>query len=119
MTLGMLCLSVNDVTVKGLNNFFPVWEIVFFRAISGLIISLGLISFFGINKIKTKKPILHLVRAFSAVCCVVFYFFGLKYLLLSENVTIVHSAPILAAIIAVPVLGEKLGIKRSFAIFSS
>ena len=116
MIFGMFCLSVNDVTVKGLNNYFPVWEIVFFRALSGLIISLGLISYFGINKIKTKKPIRHFIRAFSAVCCVVFYFFGLKYLFLSENVTIVHSAPILAAIIAVPILGEKLGIKRSVAI---
>ena len=116
MILGMFCLSVNDVTVKGLNSYFPVWEIVFFRALSGLIISLGLVSYFGINKIKTKKPIRHFIRAFSAVCCVVFYFFGLKYLFLSENVTIVHSAPILAAIIAVPILGEKLGIKRSVAI---
>ena len=97
MTLGMLCLSVNDVIVKGLNEYFPVWEIVFFRALSGLIISFVLIGYFGVSKIKTKKPIRHTIRAFSAVACVVFYFFGLKYLLLSENVAIVHSAPILAA----------------------
>ena len=77
ITIGMFCLSINDVTVKGLNNYFPVWEIVFFRALSGLIISLGLIILFGISKIKTKKPILHFIRAFSAVGCVVFYFFGL------------------------------------------
>ena len=116
MILGMFSLSVNDITVKGLTDYFPVWEIVFFRALSGLIISFGLISYFGINKIKTKKPIRHFVRAFSAVGCVVFYFFGLKYLMISENVAIVHSGPILAAIIAVPILGEKLGIKRSIAI---
>ena len=116
MISGMFCLSINDVTVKGLNDNFPVWEIVFFRAFSGTIISIGLIVYFGIEKIKTKKPIRHLIRAFSAVGCVVFYFFGLKYLLLSENVAIVHSAPILAAILAVPILGEKLGIRRSIAI---
>ena len=33
MTIGMLCLSINDVIVKGLNNYFPVWEVVFFRAL--------------------------------------------------------------------------------------
>ena len=54
MTLGMLCLSINDVIVKGLNAYFPVWEIVFFRALSGLIISLGLIFFFGVNKLKQE-----------------------------------------------------------------
>ena len=117
MILGMFCLSVNDVNVKGLNNYFPVWEIIFFRAFSGLIISFILIGYFGVNKIKTKKPVRHFIRAFSAVGCVVFYFFGLKYLFLSENVAIVHSAPILAALLAVPILGEKLGIKRSTAIF--
>jgi len=112
----MFCLSVNDINVKGLNNYFPVWEVIFFRAVSGIIVSLILVGYFGVNKIKTRKPVRHFIRAFSAVGCVVFYFFGLKYLFLSENVAIVHSAPILAAVLAVPILGEKLGIKRSTAI---
>ena len=116
MTLGMFCLSVNDVLVKGLNFKFPVWEVIFFRAFSGIIISIFLILFFGIHTIKTQKPFLHLVRAFSAVGCVVFYFFGLKYLLLSENIAVVHFAPIIAALLAVPILGEKLGYHRIIAI---
>ena len=65
MILGMFCLSVNDVNVKGLNNYFPVWEVIFFRAFSGLIISFILIGYFGFNKIKTKKPVRHFIRAFS------------------------------------------------------
>lgn len=116
MTLAMFCLSVNDVLVKGLSSAYPIWEVIFFRAFSGVIISIVLIVFFGWKTLKTKKPIGHLVRAFSSVACVVFYFFGLKYLMLSENVAIVHSAPILATLLAVPVLGEKLGLHRIAAI---
>ena len=116
MTLGMFCLSVNDVVVKGLNISFPVWEIIFFRAFSGILVSFGLIFIFGWKSLKTEKPIRHFVRAFSAVGCVVFYFFGLKFLLLSENIAIVHSAPIFAALLAVPILGERLGIHRISAI---
>ena len=116
MTLGMFCLSVNDVVVKGLNISFPVWEIIFFRAFSGILVSFGLIFIFGWKSLKTKKPIRHFVRAFSAVGCVVFYFFGLKFLLLSENIAIVHSAPIFASLLAVPILGERLGIHRISAI---
>ena len=116
MTLAMFCLSVNDVLVKGLSSTYPIWEIIFFRALSGVIISVVLIFFFGWQKLKTKKPVGHLVRAFSSVGCVVFYFFGLKYLLLSENVAIVHSAPILATILAVPILGEKIGFHRIAAV---
>ena len=116
MTLAMFCLSVNDVLVKGLSSTYPIWEVIFFRALRVVIISVVLIFFFGWQKLKTKKPVGHLVRAFSSVGCVVFYFFGLKYLLLSENVAIVHSAPILATILAVPILGEKIGFHRIAAV---
>tara|TARA_B100000287_G_scaffold413662_1_gene445419 strand:- start:20 stop:871 length:852 start_codon:yes stop_codon:yes gene_type:complete len=116
MTLGMFCLSVNDMTYKNLTMNFPVWEAIFFRALSGSIISLFLVYRSGIVSLKTKKPIRHFIRAFSAVGCVVLYIFGIKYLLLSENIAIAHSAPIIAALLAVPILGEKLGIHRIFAI---
>ena len=116
MTLAMFCLSVNDVLVKGLSTAYPIWEVIFFRAFSGVVVSIILIFFFGWQTLKTTKPIGHLTRAFSSVACVVFYFFGLKYLMLSENVAIVHSAPILATLLAVPFLGEKLGLHRMAAV---
>jgi len=116
MILSMFCLSVNDVMVKGLNQAFPVWEVIFFRAFSGILISLGLVLIFGWKTLRTAKPIRHFVRAFSAVGCVIFYFFGLKYLLLTENIAIVHSAPIIAAFLAIPILGERLGVYRMGAI---
>ena len=116
MTLAMFCLSVNDVLVKGLSSAYPIWEVIFFRAFSGVIISIVLVVIFGWQTLKTKKPLGHSIRAFSSVACVVFYFFGLKYLMLSENVAIVHSAPILATLLAVPILGEKLGLHRFLAL---
>tara|TARA_B100001123_G_scaffold207065_1_gene234512 strand:+ start:96 stop:983 length:888 start_codon:yes stop_codon:yes gene_type:complete len=116
MILGMFFLSINDVTVKWLSKEYPIWEIVFFRAISGMIISIGLVMRFGIATLKTKKPIAHTIRALSAVACVVFYFFGLKFLLVSESSALAHTAPIIATVLAVPILGEKLGMKRFFAV---
>ena len=116
MSIAMFFLSVNDIIYKNLSFNFPVWEAVFFRALSGVIISLILIYFSGLKSIKTKKPVRHFVRAFSAVGCVVLYIFGIKFLLLSENIAIAHSAPIVAALLAVPILGEKIGIQRTMAI---
>ena len=54
MTLGMFVLSVNDITYKNLTINFPVWEAVFFRALSGSIISLFMVYRSGINSIKTN-----------------------------------------------------------------
>ena len=104
MTVAMFALSVNDIIYKNLSFNFPVWEAVFFRAFSGTIISIIFVYFSGINSLKTKKPIRHFVRAFSAVGCVVFYIFGIKYLLLAENMAIAHAAPLIAAFLAVPIL---------------
>ena len=43
-----------------------VWESIFFRALSGCIVAIILTMYFGFDKLKTKKPIGHLIRAFSA-----------------------------------------------------
>ena len=116
MILSMFCLSVNDITYKYLSFHFPVWESVFFRALSGSIIALFLVTYFGFNKLKTQKPVGHLIRAFSASGCVVFYIYGINNLMLSENIAIAHSAPIIAAFLAVPILGERIGVLRTSAI---
>ena len=116
MSIAMFSLSVNDIIYKNLTFNFPVWEAVFFRALSGVIISLVLVYFSGLKALKTKKPVRHFIRAFSAVGCVVLYIFGIKFLLLSENIAIAHSAPIIASLLAVPILGEKIGLQRTMAI---
>ena len=43
MIAGTFTLGVNDIIVKGLSFKFPIWEIVFFRALSGLILSIFLL----------------------------------------------------------------------------
>lgn len=55
MSIAMFSLSVNDIIYKNLTFNFPVWEAVFFRALSGVIISLILIYFSGFKALKTKK----------------------------------------------------------------
>ena len=116
MLLSMFCLSINDITYKYLSFHFPVWESIFFRALSGSIIATFLAIYFGFDKLKTKKPVGHAIRALSSSACVVFYIYGINNLMLSENIAIAHSAPIIAAFLAVPILGERIGIFRTTAI---
>ena len=108
MIMGALVLAIQNSLVKALSFFYPIWEIVFFRALSGTIIAILLLFLFGWNKLITTKPIVHLIRAFSSVLCVVLFFFGLKYLLFAENQALLHTAPIIATILALPFLGEKI-----------
>ena len=55
MLLSMFCLSINDITYKYLSFHFPVWESIFFRALSGSIIATFLAMYFGLDKLKTKN----------------------------------------------------------------
>ena len=117
MIMGALVLAIQNSLVKTLSFFYSIWEIVFFRALSGTIIAILLLRFFGWNKLITTKPIVHLIRAFSSVLCVVLFFFGLKYLLFAENQALLHTAPIIATILALPFLGEKIKLTNLLAIF--
>ena len=117
MILGALILAIQNTLVKALSFFYPIWEIVFFRGLSGTIISFFLLLFFGFTKLTTTKPIVHLIRAFSSVFCIVFFFFGLKYLLFAENQALLHTAPIIATLLALPFLGEKIKLGNLLAIF--
>ena len=38
MIASVFTLGINDIIVKGLSFKFPVWEIVFFRALSGVLV---------------------------------------------------------------------------------
>ena len=117
MIAGALVLAIQNTLVKGLSFFYPIWEIVFFRGLSGTIIAFILLLFFGFTKLTTTKPLVHLIRAFSSVFCIVFFFFGLKYLLFAENQALLHTAPIIATLLALPFLGEKIKLKNLLAIF--
>ena len=57
MTLAMFCLSVNDVLVKGLSSAYPIWEVIFFRALSGFLISIVLVFFLVYKLLKQKNPL--------------------------------------------------------------
>ena len=74
MIMGALVLAIQNSLVKTLSVFYSIWEIVFFRALSGTIIAILLLCLFGWNKLITTKPIVHLIRAFSSVFCIVFFF---------------------------------------------
>ena len=51
MILSMFSLSVNDIIYKYFSFHFPVWESIFFRALSGCVISIFLVLYFGIDKL--------------------------------------------------------------------
>jgi len=117
--LGGLCFSVQDTGIKWLSAEIAVIQILFIRSLFGMIF-LGSSSFVSgecIN-IRIKRPWLLLTRTAINILSWVLFFTALKYLPLAIAIALFFSFPIFLAILSVPILGEKVGIRRSFAILT-
>jgi drug/metabolite transporter (DMT)-like permease len=65
---------------------------------------------------KTKRPVLQVVRALLLVASTVLNFFALRWLQLDEALSIIFTFPFIVAIASGPILGEWLGWRRWTAI---
>ena len=102
------------VSVKMVSDSVPLGEIVFFRsafAIIPLVIFLWLRREFP-NGLATKRPIDHLIRSSFGALALFGSFAAISMLNLAEAILIAQLSPILMAIAAVLVLGERLTVWR-------
>ena len=85
--LGILCavcaaisFSVNDVSIKFISGDYPLHEIVLFRALISLIISLAILVPLdgGFRQLRTTKLHLHLLRGLLVVLANSFFFSVLR-----------------------------------------
>ncbi|MEI2385669.1 DMT family transporter [Breoghania sp. JC706] len=109
--------SCLDTTAKYLGRHVPALEVVWFRFASHLVLA---IFAFRLWKrphiIRTRRPLLQIVRSFGLLGSTVFNFQALQYLQLSETVSIMFAGPLLVTALAGPVLGEWAGRRRWTAI---
>ena len=114
---GVLQFVLMDACVKALGQSYPVHQIMFFRFLFAFLPLFALLYFqHGWGHLATRRPGLHLARGalgFAAMFCV---FYGFSHLRFADAVAILNSAPLLAMLMAVPLLGERIGIRRALAI---
>ena len=64
MLLLALLISINGVITKKLLDIFPQWEVIFFNALTCLIVSLILIITKGAHNFKVKNILKHFIMIF-------------------------------------------------------
>jgi drug/metabolite transporter (DMT)-like permease len=115
--IGGLCFSIQDAGIKWLTVEVAVLQIIFLRSLFGM-------AFLGVSTVVTgerisrriKRPGLLLTRTVINILSWIFFFIGLKYLPLATAVALFFSFPLFLAITSVPILGEKVGLRRSLGI---
>lgn len=117
-TLASLAFTLNDVGVKLLSGDYALHQIILFRSVVALLLTLGLIIPLegGLHLLKTQQIRLHLLRGLSVVFANMVFFMGLAALPLSEATAIFFVSPLVITIFSVIFLRERAGLFRWLAV---
>ncbi len=115
--LGGLCFAIQDAGIKWLSAEIAVLQLLFLRSLFGLVFLGASTGLSGETiSLRVNRPWLLLARSGINILSWVLFFSGLKYLPLATAVALFFSFPLFLAIISVPLLGERVGIRRVLAI---
>ena len=115
--VGGLCFAIQDAGIKWLSAEIAVLQILFLRSLFGLVMLGASTGFSGETiSLRVTRPWLMAARSGINILSWVLFFTSLKYLPLATAVALFFSFPLFLAIISVPLLGEKVGIRRALAI---
>ncbi len=115
--LGMLIFSLQDVAVKWIGGDYPILEIVVFRSLTALPLTLLLFRLEGGRGLpKTRQLRLEAVRGLFYFLSYTTYFMGLASLPLAEIAAIKFSGPLMITFLSVVMLGETVGPRRWLAL---
>ncbi|MEM7405137.1 MAG: DMT family transporter [Pseudomonadota bacterium] len=114
---GMLIFTAQDAAIKYMSVTYPLHEIVFGRSIVAVALTLLAARLtLGWRALRTTRPLWHVFRATLLVTMNLCYFVALASMPIAEAAGIFFVAPLLITVLSVPVLGERLGARRTTAV---
>ncbi|MBI1418740.1 MAG: EamA family transporter [Limimaricola sp.] len=106
--------SVNDMAIKFLSGGYALHEVVLIRSVVALGVLFALIApgAGGLRIVRTRRPLLHIVRGLLVVTSNMLFFLGLAALPLAEAVAIFFICPVIVTLFSVIFLRETVGPHR-------
>ena len=117
LVLAMLIFSLQDIAVKWIGGDYPVLEIVIFRSLTALPLTLLFFRYEGGQGLPTtQRPKLEYIRGVFFFLSYTTYFMGLAALPLAEIAGIKFSGPLMITFLSVVILSETVGPRRWLAL---
>lgn len=115
--LAFAIFATHDVVVKILGASYSPIQIIFFSVLFGFpLVTVMLIRDPVDGNLRARHPWWSLLRTVSAVITGVTAFYAFSVLPLAQTYAILFATPILITLLAIPILGEKVGLRRGLAI---
>jgi drug/metabolite transporter (DMT)-like permease len=116
MNGAVLVFTVMDAVVKSIAGHYPTGQIIFFRNFFAFPPILLFLWWTGGLAFRSAQPWSHVLRGLFGVGSMYCYFLSYKLLPLSDAVALSLSSPIFMTVMAIPLLGEKVGPRRWAAV---
>lgn len=114
---GIFVVSINDMLIKLLSGGYPLHEIIFARSFIALLFSLAILQGEGgWASLRTRRPLMHLLRGCMVVTTNVLYYAAMAVLTMAQTTALFYVAPLFITLLSVPLLGEKVGLFRTIAV---
>ncbi len=114
---GIAFMALFDAIAKFLGEGYGVVQLVFFRNFFGLLFVILLLARSGgIGSLRSRHPVLHGQRASLSLGASFAFFIGLQFMPLAEAFALTFAGPIFITVLSIPVLGEKVGLRRWAAV---
>ncbi len=109
--------ATHDVVVKTLGAQYSAIQIIFFSVMCGFpLVMVMLIRERSDGNLRPRHPWWTALRTAAAVVTGVTAFYAFSVLPLAQTYAILFAAPLLITLLAIPILGEKVGIRRGIAV---
>jgi len=103
--------------VKLVGPEYSPFQAVFFRnAIAAMMVVPLMFYAAGPTSFRTKRPVGHVLRSLSGVLGNASFYYAYSQIPMSDGMSIAMSVPIFTTLLAIPILGEKVGLRRWTAI---
>jgi len=117
MALAVICFATNDAWTKHLTESFPPLQVVWARYVGHSLALLPVVILMvRRRRLLLAQPGLQIARALLMMICTVCATYAYARLPLAELTALGFSGPLAATVLAIPVLGEHIGIRRWTAV---
>ena len=116
MLLGALSYTLTGMLLRILAGQYPMFEIVFLRCVIAVFMMAPLIMRIGIGSLKTKQPVMHLIRTMIGYGGILCWFYGVSQIPLTDYYALQFTMPLFTIAGAVPLLGERSSLKTWAAV---
>ncbi len=118
MAAAVLCFTGIDASAKWLMlSGLPALQVVFARYAGHFVLSLAVfLPSEGMAAFRSRRPALQLLRSALLLASTTLNFAALNFLPITLTTTIMFAGPIVVSILSIPILGERIGVRRLVAV---